>query len=98
MAQFKPLQGSGTAVGGDVTELRAFASHLTTKAIPDFKDVFLKIDAQINNTTWQGNDAKTFAEKWEQHKNEITQRLEGMLNETSEQAKQQAQQQETTSA
>jgi uncharacterized protein YukE len=92
MADFKPLQGA--AVGGDVAELRTFASHLTTKALPDIEAVF---NQMITQTTWSGNDAKTFSSDWQQQRTSIMNQLKSALDGISQKATQQALAQEQVS-
>ncbi len=95
MAEFKPLPGQ--AVGGEVSELRAFASHLTTKALPDMEQVFQQIDQKIGQTTWSGADAKAFSSDWQQQRQSIMNQLKSALEGVSQKATQQAQSQEQVS-
>ncbi len=95
MPDFKPL--GGTAVGGDVNELKAFATHLTSKSLPDIEQVFTQIDQKIGQTTWSGADAKAFSGDWEQQKTTIMNQLKSALEGISQKATQQAQAQEQVS-
>ena len=95
MAEFKPL--GGTAVGGDVQELKTFASHLTTKSIPDLERVFTEIDTKISQTTWSGTDAKTFSSDWQQQRTTILNQLKSTLEGIGQKATAQANAQEQVS-
>lgn len=95
MAEFKPL--AGNAVGGDVQELRTFASHLTTKSLPDIEAVFTQIDQKISQTTWSGADAKSFSSDWQTQRTTIMNQLKSALEGISTKAQKQAQDQETVS-
>jgi hypothetical protein len=95
MADFKKI--AGTAVGGDVQELKAFATHLTSKSIPDFEQVFQQIEQKIGQTTWSGADATAFSSDWQQQKTTIMNQLKSALEGVSQKATAQAQAQEQVS-
>jgi ubiquinone biosynthesis protein Coq4 len=96
MAEFKKLPGS--AVGGDVEELRAFANHLTTKSLTDMQLVLQQIDHKIAQTTWSGPDANKFAMEWNQLCASTITNVRNLLTGISQRAMAQAAQQEKTSA
>jgi hypothetical protein len=96
MPSFKPLGGS--AVGGDVEELKSFATHLTSKSLPDIEAVFTQIDQKIGQTTWSGADAVAFSGDWDQQKVTIMNQLKSALEGISQKATQQAQAQSDVSA
>jgi hypothetical protein len=59
------------ANGGDVTELRDFADHLTNRSIPEFESVLSGIDQRISSTSWSGQDAINFIDQWDEIRNRV---------------------------
>lgn len=82
--------------GQDVTQVRALAKQLSAKAT-EIQNIMQQLTSQLQNVQWSGPDAEKFRGDWQgQHMAQLKQ-VVNALNEASQRANRNAQQQETTS-
>ena len=86
-----------TFTGMDIGQVRGFSGQLSTSA-GQINEIVSKLSAMLGNTQWVGPDAAQFRQNWDCVHVQALRRVVAELQEASQRARQNADDQETTSA
>ena len=89
-------RSSGNWTGLNVEEVRRLAERFDDKA-EELEEIINDIDSQWADTTWQGKDAESFEETWDDHK-KVLKQIIGNFEKAAEKARADAKAQEDASS